>query len=151
MVASGSAVRLEELAQGVFDVVTRFCLAAPRARRRASDLKEVEFLTLSVLRQHEMLIVGDIQRLIGVLPAQMSRIIRSLEGRDTPLITCRINPNDKRKVDVAITSAGIAAVQDYQTARVRTLTALLGRLDDQDRDDLQRLLDKLQEAVNQPH
>ncbi len=150
MVASSAAVRVEELAQGVFDVVTRFCLGAPRGRRHAGDLKEVEFLTLSVLRHHDTLIVGDIQRLLGVLPAQMSRIIRSLEGRERPLIACRINPHDKRKIDVALTPAGASACQDYQTARVRVISNLLGHLGDEDREDLQRLLDKLHDALNLP-
>src|SRR5262245_23702918 len=106
MVASGTGMRLEGLAQGVFDLVTQFCLALPRSRRRAGDLKEVEFLTLSILHRHETLIVGEIQRLLGVLPAQMSRIIRALEMRDRPLIACRINPQDKRKIDVALTPDG---------------------------------------------
>jgi DNA-binding MarR family transcriptional regulator len=150
MVASGTAARSEELAQGVFDVVTRFCMAAPRGRRRAGDLKEIEFLTLAVLRHHDTLIVGDIQRLLGVLPAQMSRIIRSLEGRTSPLIACRINPQDKRKIDVALTPAGLAAFHEYQTARVHIISQLLGQLSDEDRDDLHRLLDKLHEALNHP-
>jgi DNA-binding MarR family transcriptional regulator len=150
MVASSAGVRGEELAQAVFDVVTRFCLAAPRGRRRAGDLKEVEFLTLSVLRLHDSLIVGDIQRLLGVLPAQMSRIIRSLEGRERPLIACRINPQDKRKIDVALTPAGIAACQEYQTSRVSIITHLLDQLSDEDREDLHRLLDKLHDTLTPP-
>jgi hypothetical protein len=40
------------------------------------------------------------------LPAQMSRIIRSLEARERPMIVCRINPQDKRKIDVCLTAAG---------------------------------------------
>src|SRR5215218_4696000 len=118
MVASGPGMRLEELAQDLFNVVTQLCLAVPRGRRRSGDLKEVEFLTLSILRHHEPLIVGDIQRLLGVLPAQMSRIIRSLESRERPLIACRINPHDKRKIDVALTPDGVAAFKEYQNARV---------------------------------
>src|SRR3954468_12927994 len=113
MVATGSAAKLEELAHRLFDVVPRFCLAVPRGRRRTGDLKEIEFLTLSLLHKREKLIVGDIQRQLGVLPAQMSRIIRALETRDRPLIACRINPQDKRKIDVALTPAGIAAFQEY--------------------------------------
>src|SRR5262249_31073412 len=81
MVAA-STTRLDELAHHLFDVVTRFCLAVPRGRRRTGDLKEIEFLTLSLLHKREKLIVGDIQRQLGVLPAQMSRIIRALETRD---------------------------------------------------------------------
>ena len=95
MIAIGSETRLEELAHHLFDVVTRFCLSMPRGRRRSGDLKEVEFLTLSLLNQSDTLIVGDIQRQLGVLPAQMSRIIRALETPDRPLTACRINPQDK--------------------------------------------------------
>ena len=91
MVASGSGIKREELAHNLFDVVTQFCLAVPRGRRRSGDLKEVEFLTLSLLHQHQTLIVGEIQRQLGILPAQMSRIIRALETRERPLIACRIN------------------------------------------------------------
>lgn len=146
MLASGVGVRHEELAHQLFSVVTQFCLAMPRARRRAGDLKEVEYLTLSILHNQGTMIVGDIQRLLGVLPAQMSRIIRSLEGRDRPLITCRINANDKRKIDVGLTPAGEKALLDYRGARVRGITDLLHRLPEEDLEGLQGLLDKLQSA-----
>jgi DNA-binding MarR family transcriptional regulator len=147
MVASGTGVRLEELAHNLFDVVTQFCLSVPRGRRRSGDLKEIEFLTLSLLNQQATLIVGDIQRQIGVLPAQMSRIIRALENRERPLIACRINPHDKRKIDVALTPAGVAAFHDYQSTRVRTISKVLRKLDEDDLEDLGRLLSKLQEAL----
>ncbi len=148
MVATGVGTKLEELAHHLFDVVNRFCLAAPRGRRRTGDLKEIEFLALSLLHQREKLIVGDIQRQLGVLPAQMSRIIRALENRERPLIACRINPQDKRKIDVALTPAGVAAFQEYEASRVRTIAALLARLDPDDLDDLQRLIAKLGESLD---
>src|SRR3954452_6931555 len=132
MVSSAAGLRLEELAQSLFDVVTQFCLAVPRGRRRTGDLKEIEFLTLSLLNQRDTLIVGDIQRQLGVLPAQMSRIIRALENRERPLIACRINPQDKRKIDVALTAAGVTAFREHQTARVRAIAGLLGRLGEED-------------------
>jgi DNA-binding MarR family transcriptional regulator len=150
MVATGTEMRVPELAQNLFDLITHFCLVSPRGRRRSGDLKEVEFLTLSLLHHHETLIVGDIQRQLGVLPAQMSRIIRSLETRERPLITCRINPHDKRKIDVALTSEGISAFQEYQSARIGSICNLLGKLAEEDFDDLQRLLAKLHEVVGSP-
>src|SRR5205809_5814157 len=101
--ATGTGDRVEEIAHDLFTVVTQICLAALRGRRRTGDLKEVEFLTLSILQDHGTMIVGDIQRLLGVLPAQMSRIIRSLENRERAFIACRINPRDKRKIDVCMT------------------------------------------------
>ena len=147
MVASGTGMRLEGLAQSLFDVVTQFCLALPRNRRRSGDLKEVEFLALSILHRHDSLTVGEIQRLLGVLPAQMSRIIRSLEMRDRPLIACRINPQDKRKIDVALTAAGVTAFREHQGSRVRVIAGLLGRLAEDDLDDLHRLVGKLNDTL----
>jgi DNA-binding MarR family transcriptional regulator len=144
MLVSGAGVRHEELAHQLFSVVTRFCLGMPRGRRRVGDLKEVEFLTLTILQDQGTMIVGDIQRLLGVLPAQMSRIIRALENRDRPFIACRINPQDKRKIDVCLTTAGEKALQDYQGQRVRGIADLLRRLPQEDLDDIQLLLDKLQ-------
>jgi DNA-binding MarR family transcriptional regulator len=150
MIASGTRAPLEELAQALFDLVTRFCLASPRGRRRRGDLKELEFLTLAALQQHPTRIVGDLQRQLGVLPAQMSRIIRALETRERPLIACRINPQDKRKIDVALTPAGAKALKDHQTARVRALTDLLMRLPEDDLENMQRLLERVCDLFEAP-
>ena len=149
MVASTAAVRLDDVAQSLFAAITQFCLTTPRARRRSGDLKEVEYLTLALLQQNQLMIVGEIQRLLGVLPAQMSRIIRSLEDRERPLIGCRINPSDKRKIDVCLTPAGDKALQDYRMPRIRGIADLLARLSEEDLEELSRLLEKLHAAVNQ--
>jgi DNA-binding MarR family transcriptional regulator len=85
--------------------------------------------------------------MLGVLPAQMSRIIRSLEARDRPLIVCRINPADKRKINVTLTPAGLQALTDYQATHLSGLHALIDRLSEEDREDLARLLDKLGGAL----
>ena len=143
MVASGTELRLEETARDLFHIVTQLNLAALRGRRRSGDLKEVEFLSLTILQDHGTMIVGDIQRLLGVLPAQMSRIIRSLEDRDNPLIACRINPNDKRKIDVCMTPEGEQALMDYQVVRINRIAELLRELPEDEQDDFSRMVDKL--------
>jgi DNA-binding MarR family transcriptional regulator len=144
---TGTGHRLEDLAQELFEVVTHICLSTLRGRRRSGDLKEVEFLTLSLLHAHGTMIVGDIQRLLGILPAQMSRIIRSLENRDNPLIECRINPRDKRKIDVALTPQGEKALLDYQGIRIGRLVEQLQHLSEDDQDDVVRVLHKLQDIL----
>lgn len=143
-------MRVQDLAQNLFDLITHFCLVSPRGRRRSGDLKEVEFLTLALLHHHGTLIVGDIQRQLGVLPAQMSRIIRSLETRERALIACRINPHDKRKIDVALTPEGMLAFQEHQSSRIGSISNLLGKLSEDDLDDLQRLLARLHDVVGPP-
>jgi DNA-binding MarR family transcriptional regulator len=141
--STGTGQRIDEIAQDLFEVVTQICLSTLRGRRRAGDLKEVEFLTLSILHAHGTMIVGDIQRLLGVLPAQMSRIIRSLENRERPLIQCRINSRDKRKIDVVLSAPGEKALEDYQGIRVGRIVERLRNLPDDELEDLIRVLHKL--------
>jgi DNA-binding MarR family transcriptional regulator len=147
MSASGTRLPVEELAQQLIELLTQFNLTLPRGRRRPGDLKEIEFLTLSILHQHDTLIVGDIQRQLGVLPAQMSRIIRSLEARDRPFISCRINPQDKRKIDVVLTPAGAKAFEDHQKNRTQNVASFLGRLSDDDLEDVHRLVERAHELL----
>jgi DNA-binding MarR family transcriptional regulator len=150
MVATARRGRLEEIAEDLFDVVTRVCLTAPRGRRRSGDLKDIEYHTLAILQGRGTMIVGDIQRLLGVLPAQMSRVIRSLEDRALPLIACRINPHDKRKIDVCMTEAGEKAVQDYQSVRVHRIAELLQDLTEAEQESLVHLLDRLRDLLERP-
>jgi DNA-binding MarR family transcriptional regulator len=146
--ATGTGHRLEDLAQELFEVVTHICLSTLRGRRRNGDLKELEFLTLSLLHAQGTMIVGDIQRLLGILPAQMSRIIRALENRPEPLIECRINPRDKRKIDVVLTPQGEKALADYQDVRIGRLVEQLQSLSDEDQEDVVRVLHKLQDILD---
>ncbi len=141
-------VRTEDLARRLFDLTTQVSLATAPGKRRPGDLKELEHLTLAALSERGTMIVGDIQRILGVLPAQMSRLIRSLENRERPLITCRINVRDKRKIDVTITPLGQKALADHQTNRVHRLATLLRDLREDDREDLQRSLDRVAGAVD---
>jgi len=143
MVATSGEVRLDNLAHDLFDFITHLGRVVPRGRRPAADLKEVEFLTLTILHESGIMIVGDIQRLLGVLPAQMSRIIRALETREQPMIACQINPRDKRKIDVQLTAAGEKAMHEYQAVWVARIVALVSDLPEEDKEELSRLVDKL--------
>jgi DNA-binding MarR family transcriptional regulator len=141
--ATGTGQRVDELALDLFEVLTQVCLWTLRGRRRAGDLKELEYLTLAILQSQQPMIVGDIQRLIGVLPAQMSRILRALEDRDRPFISCHINSQDKRKIDVMLTPAGEKALAAYREAHVGRLMDRLRNLPEEEQDDLIRLVQKL--------
>jgi DNA-binding MarR family transcriptional regulator len=141
--ATGTGHRLDDVAHELFQLVTQICLSTLRGRRRGGELKEVEFLTLSLLQTNNTMIVGEIQKLLGILPAQMSRVIRSLENRDRALINCRINPRDKRKIDVCLTSHGEKLLLEYQSRRVDRIVERLHDLSDDDQEELIRALTKL--------
>ncbi len=136
------AQQLKEFAEEILDLSKEVWAAQSRSRgREGAELSETEFLALDLLAKSQPLSVGDIQRNIGVLPAQMSRVIRSLESKgDEPLIVCRINSQDKRKVDVELSPAGETAYQAYRKSKLGSLEQMLRALSDHDRDEFMRIL-----------
>ncbi|HOJ54889.1 MAG TPA: MarR family transcriptional regulator [Phycisphaerae bacterium] len=143
MPALQQAQELKDFAEEMFELSKEIWAAQTRAKGRShAEISETEFVTLDILAKAEKtLTVGDIQRKIGVLPAQMSRIIRSLENKaEKPLIACKINASDKRKVDVELTPAGRQAYQSYRQTKLGATEKLLAALSEEDRTELMRLL-----------
>lgn len=146
--ASGLAVEsLERLAQEVFELVKQLALVSPRGRRRPGDLKEGEFLTLALLQERGTMIVGEIQRELGVLPAQMSRIVRALENRDRPFILCRINPQDKRKVNVSLTEDGQRILSQYRQLRIGRILQVIQELREDEQEKLADVVESIRDAL----
>lgn len=133
---------LEALAEEVFELNKLSWTARAQARRQPElYISDYEFLALDVLAKQGPMTVGELQKHVGVMPAQMSRVIRSLENKpDGPMITCAINARDKRKVDVTLTEAGRGAVGGYRTSKLATITETLTCLGPGDRDEFIRIL-----------
>ncbi|MER3416240.1 MAG: hypothetical protein C4297_08540 [Gemmataceae bacterium] len=126
----------EKLAQEIFDLVHQLLLLCGRGSQRLGELTESEFLTLAILGQKGQMGVSDLQRQLRVLPAQMSRILRRLESRRQPLVECRINMEDRRKVDVRLTEEGERIFRQHRLDRLRSLIERLHQLTDADLEEL---------------
>ncbi len=142
------AQQLKQFVDEVFEVSKDFWAAQSASRDRETHLEitETEFLALDTLKQTESpMTVGEIQRAIGVLPAQMSRIVRSLEQKgDGALIECTINAEDKRKIDVQMTKKGVEAHENYRTIKLGSIEKMLLGLSEKDREDFMRILRQIQ-------
>lgn len=145
------AQQLKDFVEEVFSTTKEFLVAqaAQSKARQDVELTQTEFLALDVLARSEGTpTVGDVQRQIGVLPAQMSRIIRSLESKgEQPLIECRINTHDKRKVDLAMTEAGREAYSRQRRVKLGAIEKMLLDLTDQDRAEFMRILRQIRESM----
>ena len=126
---------LDQMAEEVFALTILSWRQRLASKQLQAELSESQFLTLDTLvNSAETLTVGEIQRAISVLPAQMSRIIRSLEsGFDKPLIRCELNQADKRKINVNVTSDGRRLYNDFRSARLAKTVEVLRHLSDSDR------------------
>lgn len=114
------------------------------------DLSETEYLTLDLLTRHGTMNVGQLQRQIGVLPAQMSRIVRALEGKfDAPLIQGAINPDDKRKIDLTLTDTGRQARDEFRAARLEQSVQILSNMSPEDVEEFMRVIRKIRKVMAQ--
>lgn len=141
---------LTGMAEEIFSLSTSGWQVRQRSKPQGpADLSETEYLALDLLAHRGTLTVGQIQRHVGVLPAQMSRIIRSLESNHSrPLIACTINARDKRKVDVALTEAGRAAHRQFRDARLAVTVEVLSHVSDRELADLMRGLRAVREQMD---
>lgn len=145
---------LDQMAEEIF-AITLLALKERVASKRQDDepdLSESQFLALDALmRAPGVLTVGEIQRGIGVLPAQMSRIIRSLESSfDKPLIKCELNQQDKRKIDVAVTVEGRKLYASFRGMRLGKTIEILKGLSEADRAEFVRICQLLKPLYRQP-
>ena len=106
-----------------------------------AELSHTEFLALEYLAHQGTATVGQIRKKINVLAAQMSRILRSLE--EAKFVTCAINPQDKRKVDVTISKAGRKSFEAFREAKLGNIIQSLERLTSEERSQFLVLLHKM--------
>jgi DNA-binding MarR family transcriptional regulator len=109
--------------------------------RDTADLSETEFLALDHLAEAGTTTVGVIQKHTGVLPAQMSRILRRLE--DEGFVSTAMNRTDRRKVDVSLTDSGRRRHARYRQAKLAPLLAALERLTPEERSLFMGLVEKM--------
>jgi DNA-binding MarR family transcriptional regulator len=133
------------LALEVFEISKHMWLLTQHEKYKGGyDLSESEFLALDALDRVTSLSVGELRRQVGVLPAQMSRIIKALEQRyDEKLVLCSINGQDKRKIDVSLTPKGRRAVAAYRRAKILGTVEALQSLSEPDLEALENILGKI--------
>jgi len=143
--------KLEAIADNIFSL--NFMFWTVRHRNRVEDpydLTEPEFVTLDTLYSKGLCTVGELQQVLDVRPAQMSRIVRSLEHKaEKPLIKCSINPQDKRKIDVVITDLGKKVHDEYKQRRIRINMDLLKNLSKSEQEEVGRLINRYRQIMEE--
>ncbi len=140
---------LRTVALEIFEISKLTWLMAQRRKPEGEyDLSESEFLALDVLQHQGPMTVGDLQRRVEVLPAQMSRIIRNLETKfDQPLVDCAINADDKRKINVKINRLGAQAADGFRQSKIELTIESLRVLSDEDLVQLLRIVRQTRAAA----
>jgi DNA-binding MarR family transcriptional regulator len=130
--------RIIELAEQVLAVSKR---AWVQDAQRGSDLTESEFLALDYLAKQGTATVGEIREAIGVLPAQMSRILRNLES--SRFVLRDINREDKRRVNIVIMERGCEVFERARSIKLARITEALETLTPEEQDLFVALLNRI--------
>lgn len=137
---------LDEMAEEVFVLFKIIAGARSRSAKGPELLTEAEFLTIDLLTKEQPLTIGDVQKRIGVVPAQMSRIVRALESGGKGYIECRINPKDRRRTDLLLTLEGGKAHATFRAVRLASMRRVLEALKENDRYGFMRMLRTIRDA-----
>ena len=121
---------LDEMADEVFVLFKIIASARSRGVKGPESLTEAEFLTLDLLAKEQPLTIGEVQKRIGVVPAQMSRIVRTLESGGKGFIDCRINVKDRRRTDLLLTHDGEKAHETFRAVRLASMRQVLEALEE---------------------
>ncbi len=141
---------LDKMAGEIFELYRLVAIARSRRPSGSDDLSETEFLTLDLLAKEQPRTIGEVQKQIGVLPAQMSRIVRALEDEDgRGYVECKINPRDRRRINISLTDAGRKAYETYRTVRLGSMQQILRVLPPNDRMHFMRILGQIRDAFLQ--
>jgi len=138
------------MAEEIFEIYQLMATLRSRQTSGQEDISETEYITLNVLARGGQMTVGEVQKRIGVAPAQMSRIVRALEengGRG--YVECQINPRDRRCVDISLTAAGRKAHARFRAARLESMYAFLSVLPPEDRVHFMRIIGQIRGAFEQ--
>ncbi len=141
--------RLLAMAEEIFDLSVLASLRRSSTRSaKTPDVSETEFLTLDILAKHEPITIGEIQKKVGVVPAQMSRIVRTLEDTGGKgFVHCSINPEDRRRVDLTLTDDGKKIYESYRSERLKSTVDVLKALSADDQEHFLRILRKIRDHV----
>lgn len=140
---------IDTMAQEVLELSQFSTVARSKLSEAGASLTEPEFLALDALAKSSPQTVGEIQRSVGVLPAQMSRILRGLERHTSgqPLVNCSINRADRRRIDVTLTDAGRALHQAYRRGRLSFICDFLANLSEEERVCFMRIVQNFRERL----
>jgi DNA-binding MarR family transcriptional regulator len=152
--APSQSSSLDQMAEEIFSLTVMSWRErlGTRGTGAATELSEAQYLAIDTLiRANAPLTVGQIQRSIGVLPAQMSRIMRSLETTfSKPLVRCELNQSDKRKIDVRLTAEGARIYEEFRRSRLAKTVDILSQLAEKERVEFVRICRRIRELYATP-
>lgn len=107
-----------------------------RAQRAVDTMSDGQFAVLAALKMHGLHTLGELADRERVTAPSMNRTVNGLE--EAGYLTRTTDDDDRRKVNIELTPAGLDVVQETVRRRDAWLESVLADLDDDEREVLAR-------------
>jgi len=130
-------------AQAILDVVPQVMrtIRTEMRKHRTADLSVPQFRTLAFIDRNAKASLSDAADHIGLTLPSMSKIVDGLVTRK--LITRQTDPTDRRRLTLALTRSGLAALDASRTATRACLAESLAALTDAERASVVKAMEAL--------
>lgn len=115
---------------------------------RRGEITQQQFWLLRQLDREGPLSIGDLADMLGVSPSTATIACKRLEKAG--LVTRERQTDDERVVQVGLTAAGTEQVAAWRRRYRETLAELLTPLNRAERDELQRLIERVLDEASLP-
>jgi DNA-binding MarR family transcriptional regulator len=105
------------------------------------DITPAHLRALRTLKRHGTMRLSELSDHLHIAPRSTTEVVDALESRD--LVRRRPDPGDRRATLVAMTEHGAAILDAIRAARGTEAGRVFGRLSQEERTDLARILGKL--------
>ncbi len=117
-------------------------------RHRTADLSVPQFRTLAFIDRNSGAALSEAAEHIGLTLPSMSKLIDGLVARK--LVTRQTHPEDRRRLTLALTTRGLAALQASRAATRACLAEDLSALTDRERETIKQAMQILRPVFTPP-
>jgi DNA-binding MarR family transcriptional regulator len=137
----GTEPDAQESLSEAFWAVARQLREVSQTALAAWDITPSQLRALRVLGHHGQKRLSELSDRLHIAPRSATEVVDALEGRD--LVRRRPDPGDRRATLVELTEHGAGVLDEIRAARGSEADRAFGRLSQQDRDHLARILRQL--------
>ncbi|MGE5401150.1 MAG: MarR family winged helix-turn-helix transcriptional regulator [Ignavibacteriales bacterium] len=133
--------QVKMLAELTFELA-RTCYDRELSFAERFDLTPAEFKLLCYFRHTDTMSIKDLVKEMKLTPGRVTHIITSLENKK--LISRNINPEDRRGINVFLTSKSVPLIKEFNDSNLRIHSDILSNLEN---DKLQSVVCTLQNLI----
>lgn len=140
-------IKIQKIAGGIMELVylIKNKLSRPFDHKAKHIISPMQFFAIFILNTHGSLTTKDLAVFLSMSKQQLTPIVNKLSSQG--LIERHSDPNDKRKIKLGITAAGLELIQNHKKQMLELTSQSLNSLSTKDLVRLERAIQDINEVL----